>query len=93
MVVQGTVRISKFGRAIDLVTANGTLGEVGYVLGDSVKRNASCVAIDDGAYLRIGYDQLQALPDSCRNKFERKFLEILATRLTDINRRVAANPA
>ena len=91
VIVQGTVRITKFGRVIDVVSASATLGEVGYVLGDTVARNASCIATDDGVMLLIGYAQLRALTDACRNKFERKFLEILALRLVDINRRVASS--
>lgn len=89
VLVEGSARIVKAGKAIDVVTAPTSLGEIAYVMKGSVPRNASAVAIEDGLVARIANADIALLPPVCRSKLERRFLEIFAVRLIDVNRRLS----
>ena len=81
------MKISKAGNSIDLVQPYSTLGEIAYILKESVTRNASAFALDDGLLLRIANEDMAMMSAGCRGKLEQRFLEILAMRLIDVNRR------
>ena len=89
LLVEGNVRVTKAGKAIDLVQPYSTLGELSYILKGAVPRNATAIAIDNGLILRIANDAMAKLSATCRSKLEQRFLEILATRLIDVNRRLS----
>ena len=89
VLVEGSARIVKNGKAIDIVQAPSTLGEIVYVLKGKVPRNASVVVIEDGLVLRMSLEAVGMLSSHCRGKLEQRFLEILALRLIDINRRLS----
>ncbi len=89
VLIEGSARIVKNGKAIDLVQSPSTLGEIAYILKGSVPRNASAIALDSGLTLRIANENVAMLSSSCRSKIEQRFLEILAHRLIDVNRRLS----
>ncbi|MBL8519891.1 MAG: protein kinase [Betaproteobacteria bacterium] len=89
VLIEGSARIVKNGKAIDLVQAPSTLGEISYILKGSVPRNASAVAVDRGLTVRIANENVAMLSPACRGKVEQRFLEILAHRLIDVNRRLS----
>ncbi len=83
------MRITKWAKPIDLVQPYSTLGEIAYILKGAAPRNASATAIDDGLLVRIANAEMVMLSAACRGKLEQRFLEILATRLIDVNRRLS----
>jgi tRNA A-37 threonylcarbamoyl transferase component Bud32 len=89
VLIEGSARIVKNGKSIDLVQAPSTLGELAYILKGSVPRNASAVAVDSGLTLRIANEDVAMISSACRGKIEQRFLEILAHRLIDVNRRLS----
>ena len=91
VLVEGSVRIVKGSKVIDIVQAPSTLGEIAYVLKGNVPRNASVVAIEDGLVLHMSLAGAARLSSNCRSKLERRFLEILALRLIDTSRRLSHN--
>ena len=89
LLIEGNVRITKGAKPIDLVQPYSTLGEIAYILKGAAPRNASATAIDDGLLVRIANAGMVMLSAACRGKLEQRFLEILATRLIDVNRRLS----
>ena len=66
VLVEGSARIVENGKAIDIVQAPSTLGEIVYVLKGKVPRNASVVVIEDGLVLRMSLEAVGMLSSHCR---------------------------
>ncbi|MBL8523758.1 MAG: protein kinase [Betaproteobacteria bacterium] len=90
VLLTGQARISKHGRLIDLVPAGMSMGEISYVLEGRVTRNTTCVAVTDGIVLRIEDEALREAPEACRSRFEKTFLQTMASWLVDADKRVGA---
>jgi len=88
----GQARVSKQGRLIDLVPSGMSIGEISYVLEGRVKRITTCVAVTDGIVLRISDEALRSASDVCRSRFEKTFLQTMASWLVDADKRLGAVP-
>ncbi|MEP7155287.1 MAG: serine/threonine-protein kinase [Betaproteobacteria bacterium] len=92
VLLSGQVRVSKQGRLIDLVTSGMSMGEISYVLEGRVPRNTTCSAILDGVVLRVADVALQNASETCRSRFEKTFLQTMASWLVDADKRLRAMP-
>ncbi len=88
VLLSGMVRISKAGRSIDVVTDGTSLGEISYVLEGRVKRNTTCVAEQDGIALRIEDSVLRGASEICKSRFEKTFLQAMASWLVEADQRL-----
>ena len=92
VLLTGQVRISKNGRVIDLITGGMSMGEISYVLEGRAPRNTTCTAITDGITLHIDDKVLRAASETCRSRFEKTFLQTMASWLADADKRLNAMP-
>ena len=57
-----------------------------------MKRITTCVAVTDGIVLRISDEALRSASDVCRSRFEKTFLQTMASWLVDADKRLGAVP-
>ena len=92
VLLSGQVRVSKHGRLIDLVSAGMSMGEISYVLDGRVPRNTTCSVLLDGIVLRVADASLREASETCRSRFEKTFLQTMASWLVDADKRLSAMP-
>jgi len=92
VMLSGQARVSKHGRVIDLVSAGMSMGEISYVLEGRVPRNTTCTVLLDGIVLRIANSALRGASETCRARFEKTFLQTMASWLVDADKRLSAMP-
>ncbi len=92
VLLSGQARVSKHGRLIDLVSAGMSMGEISYVLDGRVRRNTTCSIILDGIVVRVTDRDLRDAPEACRARFEKTFLQTMASWLSDADKRLSTMP-
>ena len=92
VLLSGQARVSKHGRLIDLVSSGMSMGEISYVLDGREPRNTTCSAILDGIALRVKDSALRQASDICRSRFEKTFLQTMASWLVDADKRLSTMP-
>lgn len=92
ILLEGHVRISKRGRTIDLASPGMSMGELSYVLEGRGLRATTCVAVSEGVVFRIDDQALRDASHTCRSRFEKTFLQTMASWLVDANTRLSAMP-
>jgi hypothetical protein len=92
VLLSGQARVSKQGRLIDLVSAGMSMGEISYVLEGRVPRNTTCSVLLDGIVLRIADATLREASEICRARFEKTFLQTMASWLVDADKRLSTVP-
>ena len=92
VLLSGQARVSKQGRLIDLVSAGMSMGEISYVLEGRVPRNTTCSVLLDGIVLRVADAALREASETCRARFEKTFLQTMASWLVDADKRLSTMP-
>jgi hypothetical protein len=69
-----------------------SMGEISYVLEGRVPRNTTCSVLLDGIVLRIADSTLREASETCRARFEKTFLQTIASWLVDADKRLSAMP-
>lgn len=92
VLLNGQARVSKQGRLIDLVSAGMSMGEISYVLEGRGPRNTTCTVLLDGIVLRIADSALRDASEICRARFEKTFLQTMASWLVDADKRLSTVP-
>ncbi len=85
----GEARVRKRGKLLNLLTAGDCFGEMALFSAGGGIRSASVEAITEVSVVRIGAASLQHASDTCRMHFYKAFLEVLSTRLSLANARIA----
>jgi len=88
-VVEGEARVSKRGKLLHLLTDGDCFGEVALFSAGGRVRSASVEAATGLGVIRVGGDRLQQASDTCRMHFYQAFLQVLSTRLSLANSRIA----
>jgi serine/threonine protein kinase len=89
VLLEGSSRITKQGKAIDLVEKGSSVGEIAHILGADTPRNTSCIGASDGYLLEMESDTFELLSGATKGRFNEQFLRTLATRVVDGNRRLS----
>jgi serine/threonine protein kinase len=92
VMLSGQAKVSKNDQLIDLVTSGMSMGEISYVLEGRGPRNTTCTAILDGIALRIEDAALRGASEICRARFEKTFLQTMASWLLDADTRLSTMP-
>ncbi len=92
VMLNGQARVSKQGRLIDLVSAGMSMGEISYVLEGRGPRNTTCTVLLDGIALRVADTALRNASETCRSRFEKTFLQTMASWLVDADKRLSTIP-
>ncbi|HRP97642.1 MAG TPA: serine/threonine-protein kinase [Rhodocyclaceae bacterium] len=88
-VAGGEARVRKRGRLLNVLTRGDCFGEMALFSAGGGVRSASVEAVTDLSVVRIGARALQRASDTCRMHFYKAFLEVLSTRLSLANARIA----
>lgn len=85
----GEARVRKRGKLLNLLTSGDCFGEMALFSAGGGVRSASVEAVTEVSVVRIGAPALQRASDTCRMHFYKAFLEVLSTRLSLANARIA----
>ena len=86
---EGEARVSKRGRLLHLLTDGDCFGEMALFSAGGCVRSASVEAATGVCVIRVDAADLQRATEACRMHFYKAFLEVLSTRLSLANSRIA----
>lgn len=86
---EGEARVKKRGKLLNLLSAGDCFGEMALFSAGGGARSASVEAFTPVNVVRISARSLQRASDTCRMHFYKAFLEVLTTRLSLANARIA----
>jgi len=89
--LDGELRVVKKGRTLNVLAAGEVFGEMAVVGGGHHVRGADVVAQTTARVVTIGGQALRHASDATRMHFYQSFLQVMATRLSLANARLAAN--
>ncbi|MGL1832478.1 protein kinase domain-containing protein [Rhodocyclaceae bacterium SMB388] len=88
-VTEGEARVKKRGKLLNLLSVGDCFGEMALFSAGGGIRSASVEASTPLGVVRISASALQRASDTCRMHFYKAFLEVLSTRLSLANSRIA----
>jgi serine/threonine protein kinase len=89
ILAQGTVRVSRKGRLLNLLHRGDCFGEMAHLLDTKFKRNTDVIAKTDVVLIEINPDVLVHATTDCRFQFSDAFLRMLMKRLSAANTRIS----
>ena len=89
IIVQGSAKVTRGKRLLNVLGAGDSIGEMSYLATRAGKRSATITAGTECIIMKIRADHLHAASPSCRQLFDRKFLETLVERLDTANQQLA----
>ena len=89
-VAEGELTVSKNGTRLTTLTAGDCFGEMAVISRHGNVRSADVIAETGANIITIRGEALEKASDACRMHFYQGFLDVLATRLSLSNQRVAA---
>ena len=87
---EGELAVNKRGRRLHLLTPGECFGEMAVIGGNTRLRGADVTAQTRARVISIRADALRLASNACRMHFYQAFLEVLSSRLTAANARLAA---
>ncbi len=89
VLAQGTVKISRGKRLLNVLGTGDCIGEMSYLAQKDAPRSATVTTATDSIIIKIRAADLSSASASCRQLFDRKFLETLVERLDTANQQLA----
>ncbi len=89
IIAQGSAKVTRGKRLLNVLGAGDSIGEMSYLATRAGKRSATITAGTECIIMKIRADHLHAASPSCRQLFDRKFLETLVERLDTANQQLA----
>lgn len=89
ILASGRVQVTKKGRLLTGLGAGECFGEMSYLGTRDFTRSATVEAVTDTTLIEIADEALAQSTESCRNRFNAAFLELLVSRLENANIRVS----
>src|SRR5947207_4791063 len=91
ILASGMLKVTQRGKLLNAVSAGECVGEMAYARRDSNQvRSATVTAIEPSWAMRMKVDDIDALSESCRARFNEAFLAIMAARLAMLGGRLVA---
>ena len=88
ILADGTVRVTKHGKLLNVLNAGEPFGEMAY-LSKEKSRSADVTVMADAKIISVPTAKLDLASESCRHKFARAFMTILVERLSLANIRLS----
>ena len=88
VIVEGSVKVTRGQRLLNVLSAGDCLGEMSYLATRGGPRSATVTTATQSVLMKIPAADLNAATDSCRALFDRKFLTTLVERLDTANQRL-----
>jgi serine/threonine protein kinase len=89
ILASGEVRVTKNERLLTALQAGQCFGEMSYLGTRDFHRSATVTALTDITLIEVSDEALSQATESCRNRFNAAFLELLVSRLEAANIRVS----
>jgi serine/threonine protein kinase len=89
VIAEGDVSVSKFGRTLTILTAGECCGEMSIVARDQKLRANDVHSNTDSLLFVIDGERIRRASETCRMRFYEVFLQVLASRLSSANARLA----
>ena len=89
-VAEGELKVTRNGRALDLLTAGDCFGEMAVIGRRAQARSADVSAVTDAKVVCVREEALRQASEACRMHFYEGFLDVLANRLALANERLSA---
>jgi eukaryotic-like serine/threonine-protein kinase len=90
VIATGLLKVTRRGKILNAVSPGECVGEMAYARRDSRPRSATVTAVEPTWAMRLRVEDLDALSDSCRARFNEAFLSIMAERLAMLGDRLIA---
>ena len=87
---EGELKVTKNGRILNLLTSGDCFGEMAVISKETQTRGADVVALTRSKIIKVQGDALRQASETCRMHFYQAFLEVLTSRLSLANARLAA---
>ena len=87
---EGELKVTKNGRILNLLTSGDCFGEMAVISKETQTRGADVVALTRSKIIKVQGDALRQASEICRMHFYQAFLEVLTSRLSLANARLAA---
>jgi len=84
----GLLKVTRRGKLLNPVSAGECVGEMAYARRDTQPRTATVTAVEPSWAMRLRVQDVDALSDSCRARFNEAFLSIMAARLAMLGSRL-----
>jgi len=88
IIAEGTVRITRSQKLLNILAAGDCVGEMSYLATRAGPRSATVTTASDAVLMKIPAADLSEASQSCRALFDRKFLATLVERLETANQRL-----
>ena len=89
IIAQGSAKITRGKRLLNVLGAGDSIGEMSYLASRTGKRSATVTAGTECIIMKIRAVDLHAASAGCRQLFDRKFLETLVDRLDTANQQLS----
>jgi eukaryotic-like serine/threonine-protein kinase len=90
ILASGMLKVTQRTKLLNAVSAGECVGEMAYARRDSKPRSATVTAMEPSWAMRMKVQDIDALSESCRARFNEAFLSIMASRLAMLGGRVVA---
>jgi len=91
ILASGMLKVTQRGKLLNAVSAGECVGEMAYARRDTSQiRSATVTAMEPSWAMRMKVDDIDALSESCRARFNEAFLAIMAQRLTMLGGRLVS---
>jgi eukaryotic-like serine/threonine-protein kinase len=90
ILASGMLKVTQRGKLLNAVSAGECVGEMAYARRDGQPRSATVTAIEPSWAMRMRVQDIDALSESCRARFNEAFLAIMAARLAMLGGRLVA---
>ncbi|MGQ0655650.1 MAG: protein kinase domain-containing protein, partial [Betaproteobacteria bacterium] len=88
IIASGRVKVTQRQKLLNLVSAGECVGEMAYARRDGRPRSATITAMEPSWTLRLRVQDIDALSESCKARFNETFLAIMADRLSMLGGRL-----
>src|SRR5205814_1677008 len=88
ILASGMLKVTQRGKLLNAVSAGECVGEMAYARRDGQPRSATVTAMEPSWAMRLKVQDIDALSDSCRARFNEAFLSIMAARLAMLGGRL-----
>jgi eukaryotic-like serine/threonine-protein kinase len=88
IIAEGSVRVTRSQKLLNILVAGDCVGEMSYLASRTGPRSATVITACDSVLMKIPAADLNNASQSCRALFDRKFLGTLIDRLENANQRL-----
>jgi serine/threonine protein kinase len=87
VLASGLLKVTQRGKLLNVVSPGECVGEMAYARRDGQPRSATVTAVEPSWAMALRVNEVDALPDTCRGRFNEAFLAIMAERLAMLSGR------